>query len=135
MCESGKLIQSGVHVSSRCLILCALPPHRRHVSWRAEGSVAACRAAGEPRPAQDGRSHTWSMAQGIRHGTLRRCANMCGKMVEKDGAAWMAQKAAFPTLSSSVKPKIFFTWLMFTCNACMRGVSPRFNRQQPAGLG
>lgn len=55
------------------------------------------------------------MAQGMRQGTLRTSANMWGKIVEKDGAAWMAQNAALPTLSSSVSPKIFLTWLMLTC--------------------
>ena len=35
-----------------------------------------------------------------------RVPNMCGKDVEKDGAAWMAGKLILPMLSSFVSPKI-----------------------------
>ena len=42
---------------------------------------------------------SWSIAHGMRHGMLDCAPKICGKELEKDGAAWMDAKWIFPMLS------------------------------------
>ena len=42
---------------------------------------------------------SWSIAQGIRHGMLDALPKICGKELEKEGAAWMDAKWILPMLS------------------------------------
>ena len=49
---------------------------------------------------------SWSMAQGMRHLMSRRCPNMWGNVVGKDGAACTAGNATCPMLDSPLKPKM-----------------------------
>lgn len=35
---------------------------------------------------------SWSIAHGMRHGMSPEAPNICGKVLEKDGAAWIAAK-------------------------------------------
>lgn len=42
---------------------------------------------------------SWSIAQGIRHGMFEAVPNICGKELEKEGAAWMEAKWILPMLS------------------------------------
>jgi hypothetical protein len=46
------------------------------------------------------------MAHGIRQGMSVLDPKMCGKELEKEGAAWIAGKENLPMLSLSVNPKI-----------------------------
>lgn len=70
------------------------------------------------------------MAHGMRHGTSLEPPNRWGNTEEKEGAAWMAQKAALPMLSSSVNPNVCFTWLMLICTQQTMIVALGLNRIQ-----
>eukprot|EP01085_Mycamoeba_gemmipara_P000427 Mycagemm_TRINITY_DN10307_c2_g4::TRINITY_DN10307_c2_g4_i1::g.427::m.427 type:complete len:158 gc:universal TRINITY_DN10307_c2_g4_i1:1033-560(-) len=48
---------------------------------------------------------SWSMPQGISTGTCDAAPNMSGKEEENDGAAWMAEYANLPVLSSRSRPR------------------------------
>ena len=60
---------------------------------------------------------SWSMAQGIRHGTSLREPKICGNELEKEGAAWIATKCSLPTLSLSTKPNVALDWLVVIVRA------------------
>ena len=72
------------------------------------------------------------MAQGMRHGIVAFVPKICGKELEKEGAAWMDAKWIFPILSlfggeevsiyermerthESLNPKVAFAWLRVIC--------------------
>jgi len=58
-----------------------------------------------------GRTGSWSIAHGIKHGTSPRSPKIWGKLDEKLGAAWIAGKWLLPMLSDSTKPKVAFDWV------------------------
>lgn len=60
------------------------------------------------------RLHTWSIAHGIRHGTLVFPLKISGNEELKLGAAWMAGKEFLPMFVSPLKPKIPQAWLLVT---------------------
>jgi hypothetical protein len=49
---------------------------------------------------------SWSIAAGIKQGTVLRSPKMCGNELLKAGAACTGGKANLPTLSDSLKPKM-----------------------------
>lgn len=53
---------------------------------------------------------SWSIAQGIRQAMSPLGPNICGKVLEKEGAAWIETKCNFPILSLSLKPKHDLDW-------------------------
>ena len=52
---------------------------------------------------------TWSMAQGIKHGTSDLVPKISGKELLKEGVACTAGKAILPMLEDSSKPNMPFT--------------------------
>lgn len=54
------------------------------------------------------------MAHGIKQGISVLLPNMCGKELEKEGAAWIEGKDTLPILSLSLKPNIPLAWLVVT---------------------
>merc|ERR1712123_451816 len=54
---------------------------------------------------------SWSIAQGIKQGTVLLSPKMKGKELLNEGAAWIAGNAILPIVQESSNPKIPLTWL------------------------
>ena len=49
---------------------------------------------------------SWSIAHGMRHGILEALPKICGKELEKEGAAWMDAKWILPMLSLYARVRV-----------------------------
>mmetsp|Transcript_68936 Transcript_68936/g.166672 ORF Transcript_68936/g.166672 Transcript_68936/m.166672 type:complete len:214 (-) Transcript_68936:562-1203(-) len=114
----GVSVQKMAEASSEALIFESAPCSAgKNLEWI---------SAGLPKPRRGATSlvmrkyGSWSMAHGMRQGTVVSPPKMCGKEDENDGAACTAGKACLPMLTESSKPKMPLTWLYVVAFCILR---------------